>query len=107
MLADLPEEQRPVAERALQGGIPAVRQAVNEQNVRLKAEGKPEVPAAGLLSMAEQLLPSSGSPSGSTAPTQPRPTSKSSICATCAAWWPPGKTRWSPATNRPVRSPPS
>src|SRR3954451_6710323 len=57
ILADLPEEQRPVAERALQGGLPAVRQAVNEQNARLKAEGKPEVPAAGLLSMAEGLLP--------------------------------------------------
>jgi hypothetical protein len=57
VLADLPEEQRPVAERALQGGLPAVRQAVNEQNVRLKSEGKPEVPAAGLLSMAEGLLP--------------------------------------------------
>jgi hypothetical protein len=57
VLADLPEEQRPVAERALQGGLPAVRQAVNEQNIRLRAEGKPEVPAAGLLSMAEGLLP--------------------------------------------------
>ena len=57
VLADLPEEQRPVAERALAGGIPAVRQAVNEQNARLRSEGKPEVPAAGLLSMAEQLLP--------------------------------------------------
>ena len=57
VLAELPEAQRPVAERALQGGIPAVRQAVQEQNARLKAEGKEEVPAAGLLSMAEQLLP--------------------------------------------------
>ena len=57
VLADLPEEQRPVAERALQGGLPAVRQAVHEQNTRLKAEGKLEVPAAGLLAMAEQLLP--------------------------------------------------
>ena len=57
VLADLPEEQRPVAERALQGGLPAVRQAVNEQNTRLRSEGKPEVPAAGLLSMAEGLLP--------------------------------------------------
>ncbi|MCU1503827.1 MAG: hypothetical protein JWM12_3181, partial [Ilumatobacteraceae bacterium] len=57
VLADLPEEQRAVAERALQGGLPAVRQAVNEQNARLKSEGKPEIPAAGLLSMAEQLLP--------------------------------------------------
>jgi hypothetical protein len=57
VLADLPEEQRPVAERALQGGLPAVRQAVNEQNARLKSQGQPEVPAAGLLSMAEGLLP--------------------------------------------------
>ncbi len=57
VLADLPEAQRPVAERALQGGIPAVRQAVDEQNARLKAEGKELVPAAGLVAMAEQLLP--------------------------------------------------
>ncbi|MCU1389707.1 MAG: hypothetical protein JWL72_3045 [Ilumatobacteraceae bacterium] len=57
VLADLPEEQRAVAERALQGGIPAVRQAVQEQNTRLKAEGKEEIPAAGLIQMAEQLLP--------------------------------------------------
>ena len=57
VLADLPEEQRAVAERALQGGIPAVRLAVQEQNARLKSEGKEEIPAAGLLSMAEELLP--------------------------------------------------
>jgi hypothetical protein len=57
VLADLPEAQRAVAERALQGGVPAVRQAVNEQNARLKAEGKEEIPAAGLIQMAEQLLP--------------------------------------------------
>ncbi len=57
VLAELPEAQRPVAERALQGGIPAVRQAVQEQNARLKAEGKEEIPAAGLIQMAEQLLP--------------------------------------------------
>jgi hypothetical protein len=56
VVAGLPEEQRPVAERVLQGGIPAVRQAVQEQNVRLRAEGKPEV-GAGLVQMAEQLLP--------------------------------------------------
>jgi hypothetical protein len=57
VLAELPEAQRPVAERALQGGVPAVRQAVSEQNARLKAEGKEEIPAAGLVAMAEQLLP--------------------------------------------------
>jgi hypothetical protein len=57
VLAELPEAQRAVAERALQGGIPAVRQAVNEQNARLRSEGKEEIPAAGLLAIAEQLLP--------------------------------------------------
>jgi hypothetical protein len=57
VLAGLDEAQRPVAERALQGGLPAVRQAVNEQNARLKSEGKEEIPAAGLLAMAEHLLP--------------------------------------------------
>ena len=57
VLAELPEAQRPVAERALQGGIPAVRQAINEQNAERRAQGLDEVPAAGLLAMAEQLLP--------------------------------------------------
>ncbi len=57
VLAELPEAQRTVAERVLQGGIPAVRQAVNEQNARLRSEGKDEIPAAGLLAIAEQLQP--------------------------------------------------
>jgi hypothetical protein len=57
VLADLAPEQRPVAERALQGGIPAVRQAVQEQNARLRSEGKDEIPAGGVVAMAEQLLP--------------------------------------------------
>lgn len=57
VLAGLPEAHRPVAERVLQGGIPAVRQAVKEQNERLRAQGAEEIPAANLLSMAENLLP--------------------------------------------------
>ena len=56
-LSALPEEHRAVAERALLGGIPAVRTAVTEQNARLKSEGLAEIPAAGLLAIAEQLLP--------------------------------------------------
>lgn len=56
-LSALPEEHRAVAERALLGGIPAVRLAVTEQNERLKSEGKEQIPAAGLLAIAEQLLP--------------------------------------------------
>ena len=56
MLGSLPEEQRPIAELALQG-IAAVRQRLREDNARLKAEGKPEMPEAGVLRMAEELIP--------------------------------------------------
>ena len=57
VLDALPVEQRAVAERALTGGIKAVRDAVKEQNDKLKKEGKPLVPADGLISMAQELLP--------------------------------------------------
>ena len=57
VLDTLPVEQRGVAERALTGGIKAVRDAVKEQNELLKKEGKPLVPAEGLISMAQELLP--------------------------------------------------
>jgi hypothetical protein len=57
VLAALPEEQRGVAERALDGGIKAVRDAVKTQNDQLRKDGKPEVPAEGLISMAQELLP--------------------------------------------------
>ena len=57
VLDTLPVEQRGVAERALVGGIKAVRDAVKEQNDQLKKEGKPLVPAEGLISMAQELLP--------------------------------------------------
>lgn len=56
-LAALPEEQRPIAELILRGGIPAVRQAVERQNEAARKEGKPEIPAETLLGLAEQLLP--------------------------------------------------
>lgn len=57
VLATLPEAQRAIAERVLQGGIPAVRTAVAEQNKVLAAEGKEVIPADGLVTMAENLLP--------------------------------------------------
>jgi hypothetical protein len=57
VLSELSESERAVAERALQGGIPAVRQAVKEQNEQLVKDGQPAVPAAGLVAIAEQLLP--------------------------------------------------
>jgi hypothetical protein len=56
VLADLPEEQRSIAELALQG-MPAVRSRVQEENVKLAAEGKPEMPEATVVKMAEDLLP--------------------------------------------------
>jgi hypothetical protein len=56
VLASLPEEQRPVAELAVQG-MSAVRQRLREDNARLRAEGKPPMPEAGVLKMAEELIP--------------------------------------------------
>ena len=42
-LAALRPEQIPVAEQLLRGGIPAVRNAIEEQNARARAEGRAEV----------------------------------------------------------------
>jgi hypothetical protein len=57
VLQALPPEQKPVAEQVLRGGVPAVRQAIEEQNAQLRAEGKPEIPPAGVIALAEDLLP--------------------------------------------------
>jgi len=46
-----------VAEQLLRGGIPAVRQAIEEQNTRATSEGRPPVSPEPLLAMAEELLP--------------------------------------------------
>ncbi len=56
VLGSLPEEQRPVAELALQG-MAAVRQRLREDNARLKAAGKPEMPERAVVKMAEELIP--------------------------------------------------
>lgn len=56
VLSSLPEEQRPVAELALQG-LAAVRQRLREDNARSRAEHKPEMPEATVVKMAEELLP--------------------------------------------------
>ncbi len=45
-----------MAELALQG-LAAVRQRLREDNARLRAEGKPEMPEAAVMKMAEDLLP--------------------------------------------------
>lgn len=57
VLETLPDEQRAVAQRALEGGIKAVRDAIKLQNDLLRREGKPPVPSEGLISMAQELLP--------------------------------------------------
>ncbi|HEY3140748.1 MAG TPA: hypothetical protein VGJ86_06445 [Acidimicrobiales bacterium] len=55
LLESLPAEQRPIAEQLLQGGIPAVRLAIEKQNESLKAEGKQQVSPEPLLEVAEKL----------------------------------------------------
>ena len=56
VLAAVPEEQRPIAELALQG-MAAVRTRVKDENAKLKADGKPEMPEASITKMAEEMLP--------------------------------------------------
>ncbi|HEY3484176.1 MAG TPA: hypothetical protein VGK49_02275, partial [Ilumatobacteraceae bacterium] len=56
VLASLPEEQRPIAELALQG-MAAVRQRLKDDNRKLAAEGKATMPEASVLKLAEDLLP--------------------------------------------------
>jgi len=57
MLATLPPEQLPVAEALLRGGMPAVRQAIQEQHSRGRADPTVATNADPLLAMAENLLP--------------------------------------------------
>ena len=53
----LPAEHQAVAERALTGGLKAVRDAVKAQNDQLKKDGKPLIPADGVVALAQDLLP--------------------------------------------------
>ena len=57
LLESLPIEQQAIAEQLFRGGIPAVRQAIIDQNAELRAAAQPEMPAAPLLAMADALLP--------------------------------------------------
>jgi len=57
VLAELPEAQRAIAEKVLNGGVPAVRAAIEEQNKKAVAEGREKIPADGLIQIAENLLP--------------------------------------------------
>lgn len=48
---------RPIAEQVLRGGVPAVRQALDEQNRQHREAGRPEVTGDELIAVAERLLP--------------------------------------------------
>ena len=57
MIAQLPEEHRPIAEELFRGGIPAVRTALDKQNEVAKGEDRPVIDPAPLLTLAERLWP--------------------------------------------------
>jgi hypothetical protein len=57
LLESLPEEQRPIAEQVVLGGLPAVRQAIEKQNAERTASGEPPISAGPLLEIAERLVP--------------------------------------------------
>ncbi len=56
-LAEVPAEQRPIAEQVLRGGVPAVRDEARKQNEAARKENRPEIPLDQVVSMAEKLLP--------------------------------------------------
>lgn len=56
VLAELPEEQRPIAELALQG-MGAVRQRLREENEKATKEGRSPMPEASVLKLAEDMIP--------------------------------------------------
>ena len=56
VLAAIPEEQRPIAELALQG-ISAVRTRLKAENEKATKEGRATMPEASVLKLAEELLP--------------------------------------------------
>ena len=57
MLEALKPEERVLAEKALAGGIGAVRQAVNKQNALLAKDGKPKINSDSLVNLVVEMLP--------------------------------------------------
>ncbi len=57
LLATLRAEQLPIAEQLLRGGLPAVRQAIDEQNRAALAQGRPTIAPETILTIADDLLP--------------------------------------------------
>ena len=56
LIASLPAEQQVVAEQVARGGLAAVRTEIDAQNRKAAEEGSPEVPAQGVLALAETLV---------------------------------------------------
>jgi len=56
-LANLPPEQRAVAEQVAAGGMPAVRRALSAEQSAALAAGRPPVGGEAIIALAEQLLP--------------------------------------------------
>jgi hypothetical protein len=56
-LEALPAAEQVIAEQVLNGGIPAVRQAIEKMNEQAKSSGGKEVAAQPLIAIAERLLP--------------------------------------------------
>lgn len=57
LLDSLPQEQRPIAEQVVLGGLPAVRQAIEKQNAERAAAGEAPISPGPLLEIAEKLVP--------------------------------------------------
>lgn len=57
VLAELPEEHKPIAEQVLRAGVPGVRAAIEEQNAANRTAGRPEIAGDELVALAERLLP--------------------------------------------------
>ena len=56
-IADLPEDQRPLAQILARDGIPGVRDALEVQNQAAEEAGQPGIPADLLLKLAERIHP--------------------------------------------------
>ncbi|MCU1374963.1 MAG: hypothetical protein JWO68_2249, partial [Actinomycetia bacterium] len=56
LVTGLSPEQQPIADQLFRGGMPSVRQALEEQNAKAKVENLPEIPSATVLAIAEDLL---------------------------------------------------
>ncbi len=56
VMAEIPEEHKPIAEQVLQGGMPAVRSAIDKQNEEAKAAGQPAIDPAPIVAIAEPLV---------------------------------------------------